>query len=247
MGGAIGKLFTSIRNSMTKRPTVSKVGPSSKLKAPGLDESYSCESSFRPFVEHILDLSDSDLSIILSQVPPDDKIRLRQVCKKWSDLFHLSHMWKTMDLQPMFRSLNSEKMFVFCELGGETLQVLNLANCWQIMDDDLKNIAMACPNISSLSLSNCWKISDKGITYVAQGLTRLADLDLSYCGQLGFGGFAEHRMALLKKINFAYCKQLSDEHLEALLSKTTNVRWLSFRRCTRITDFGLFLVVRYCR
>jgi hypothetical protein len=156
-------------------------------------------------------------------------------------------MWQQLDLSVYFRSLNSGKLFIFSELAGEFLLNCNLANCWQLIDDDLKVLSGACPNLSVLSVSNCWKLTDKGINYTAQNLIRLTSIDLSYCGQISCVSLMDHRWPQLQKANFAFCKQIGDEHLEAMLSKTSNIQWLSFRRCTRITDFGLFLVVRYCR
>ena len=230
---------------MVRRSSSAKVGPAKTLKRD--DASISGSSSHKPIYEHILDLADSDVAIILSKLLPSDKLRMRLVCRKWGELFHQSQMWKALDLRTMFRSLATEKMFIFSELAGESLNELNLAGCWQILDEDLRNISISCPNLAVLSVSNCWKISDKGVMYLAQNSTRMVDLDLSYCGQLTCSGLMDHHWAQLQKANFSFCKQMGDEHLEALLSKTSNIQSLSFRRCSRITDFGLFLVVRYCR
>lgn len=183
----------------------------------------------------------------MSRLKPAEKLRMRLVCRRWAEVFHQNHMWQRLDLRTLFRTFNSDKIFIFSELAGEALKEINLSGCWQIGDEDLRVLSVTCPNISILSISNCWKISDKGLSALAQGLTRLTELDMSYCGQLTCSSFTDHNWGRLQKVDFSYCKQMGDEHLEALLSRTSDIRSLSFRRCTRITDFGLFLVVRYCR
>jgi hypothetical protein len=242
---SIGKLFSSFRNTLSKSLSKSshRITSVKNLKIPDTSSTDVTTST----VEHILDIQDSDMAIIFSLVNPIDLIRLQRVCRKWLVLMRQSFMWKSLNLRPHFRSVNKDSLPHFAQLAGSNLQKLDLSGCWEVSDDDLKSVSITCPNLTVLSLSNCWKISDTGITYIAKSSTNLKELDLSYCGQLSCSGLLNHSWSKLEKFNFSFCKQLGDEHLEAILSKTTKIKSLEFRRCNRVTDFGLFLVVRYCR
>jgi F-box/leucine-rich repeat protein 7 len=243
----IGKLFSSIRNTLSKSLSKSshRIGSIKSIRVS--DNNTSSPDISTSVVEHILDLQDSDMAIIFSLVDPIDLMRLQRVCRKWSVLFKQSFMWKSLDLRRHFRIVNKETLPLLAQLAGSNLQKLDLGGCWEVSDDDIKTISVCCPSITILSLSNCWKISDVGLTYVAKSIVNLKELDLSYCGQLSCTGLLNHGWSQMEKFNFSFCKQLGDEHLEALLSKTTKITSLEFRRCNRVTDFGLFLVVRYCR
>lgn len=241
----IGQLFSSFRTSLSRTLSkgstrVTSIKSLRQSEKSSLDVTTSC-------VEHILDLQDSDLAIIFSRVDPLDLIKLQRVCRRWSALLKQSFMWRSLDLRPHFRIVNKDSLPFLAQLAGSNLQKLDLSGCWEVSDDDLKSIATLCPNLACLSVSNCWKISDAGIACIAKDSVNLKELDLSYCGQLSCTGLLNHSWSSMQKFNFSFCKQLGDEHLEAILSKTSKIKSLEFRRCNRVTDFGLFLVVRYCR
>jgi hypothetical protein len=221
----IGKLFSSIRNSLSKSLSKSshRIGSIKNIK---VSDNISSPDITTSVIEHILDLQDSDMAIIFSFVDPFDLIRLQRVCRKWSVLFKQGFMWKSLDLRPHFRAMNKDTLNLFSQLAGSNLQKLDLGGCWEVSDDDLKNISDSCPSLTILSLSNCWKISDVGITYVAKSCVNLKELDLSYCGQLSCSGLLDHNWSQMEKFNFSFCKQLGDEHLEAILRKTSKIRSL---------------------
>lgn len=244
----IGKLFSSFRTSLSRTMSKSNHQISSIPSIKKAEQSSNSTSDItKSAVENILDVQDSDMAIIFSAVDPLDLIKLQRVCKRWSQMLKKSFMWSSLNLSPHFRIVNKESLPFLAQSAGSNLSKLDLSGCWEVSDDDLKAVANLCPNISILSVSNCWKISDTGISYIAKDCSNLKELDLSYCGQLSGTGLVNHCWTAMQKFNFSFCKQLGDEHLEGILGKTTNIRSLEFRRCNRVTDFGLFLVVRYCR
>ena len=238
----IGKLFSSLRTSLSKTLSKSSNRIMSIKNLRKSDEDITTSS-----VEHILDLLDSDMPIIFSLVDPLDLIKLQRVCRRWANLIKQGSLWRSLDLHTHFRIVNKDTLSIFTQLANSNLQKLDVSGCWEVSDDDLKSVATTCPNLMFLSVSNCWKISDAGIGYIAKDCRNLKELDLSYCGQLSCSTLINHCWTNLEKFNFSFCKQLGDEHLESILSKTTKIKSLEFRRCNRVTDFGLFLVVRYCR
>ncbi|ORX50654.1 RNI-like protein [Piromyces finnis] len=104
-----------------------------------------------------------------------------------------------------------------------------------------------CPHLVSLNLSNCWSINDQGISYIASKCNRLKSLNISFCSQVKGTCFSNHQMSNLINIDISYCKQIGNECLEQLLAKAPDLQEIKFRRCNRITDFGIFLVARHCR
>jgi hypothetical protein len=184
---------------------------------------------------------------IFSYLDPFERIRMNYVCSKWYKILSDPQSWEYLNCHPIFTDLNPTMFTHFCKQSGEALMSVNLDSCWKILDDDLGLLAANCPNISHLSISNCWKISDKGLSYLAVGLPNVKSIDTSYCAQLNGSGFLDHRWTSLRSINLTYCKQIGDEQLEKILCRTVEVQHIQLRRCSRITDFGVFLVVRYCR
>lgn len=232
--GPFGRLYSSFKSSMARSI---KIDPA----VFGIKRGQPSASSNR-----ILEFSDKELAVILRALPPLEKVRMRLVCRHWSELFEQSQMWQFLDLKSLFRILHSNRLLIFSELAKESLCKIDLSGCWQVEDEAIEVLSVNCPNISILSISNCWKLTDRGLSYLAENLKYLKDLDMSYCGQLSCSSFPDHNWTLLQRVNLSYCRQIGDENLEALLGRTTDMHTLSLRRCSRVTDFGLFLVVRYC-
>ncbi|KAI8805310.1 hypothetical protein BJ742DRAFT_411071 [Cladochytrium replicatum] len=198
-------------------------------------------------ISHILELMDDDLAIVLSFIDPLTRAKLRLVCKRWNRQLSNKRHWVLNDFSGIYKRTTPKVINVVSTFISEQLALVNLCSCFQLYDDDILTLVSNCTNIASLGLSNCWKLTDRGLSYVAQSLLQLQALDISYCGQMTGSGFADHRWSAMRRVDLTYCKQVGDEQLEKLLSRTTDIDELRLRRCTRITDFGIFLVVRYCR
>ncbi|KAI8929535.1 cyclic nucleotide-binding-like protein [Entophlyctis helioformis] len=262
---ALGKMLQTIKNSLQRKESP-KVAPVPIKESVSTTSSMSDSAKLNTLmsvvredvlrrlyspphapVQSILDADEHQLSVILARVPPLDILRLRGVCRRWNELLLLPQFWSKLNLKPEFRKINRRAIEVLGYLGGDHLVRIDLAGCWMVYDEDLGSLASQCPNIKTLSVSNCWKLTDLGLSFVAEHCTKLLNLNISYCGQMTGTGFAEHQWRALRRINLSYCKQLGDEHLERLLSRTTDLQDIKMRRCQRISDFGIFLIVRYCR
>ncbi|KAJ3040797.1 hypothetical protein HDV00_010412 [Rhizophlyctis rosea] len=199
-------------------------------------------------ITNISSLYDNELKPVFLYLNPITRFAVRQVCRKWRTLLRSPQLWSELDFAPVFNIVSSIQLVRICgDYCGDQITALNLKSCWQLFDDTLLRITEACPSLRRLNMSNCWKLTDKGVAGVAHNLSALEDLDISFCGQVNGSGCANHVWAGLKKLNLTYCKQVTDEHLEKILCRTSDITDLQLRRCTRISDFGLFLVVRYCR
>ncbi|KAJ3098251.1 hypothetical protein HDU97_004173 [Phlyctochytrium planicorne] len=259
--GKISKMMQSLKNTFSRgSEKSSRVGvapPPKGGKSPAqsitglgsqLQKSASQQSNMSHIKhDHIFDILDSDLASTLAYLNPKERFGLRLVCKRWANLLAEPKFWSSLDMKPLFTRLNPELFLNFISLSADFLTVINLDSCWQVLDDELNALGSYCPNVSTLSVRNCWKITDRGVSYLATSLTKIKEVDLSYCGQLNGSAFVEHRWTSLNKLNVTYCKQIGDAQLEKILCKSTDITEIRLRRCSRITDFGVFLIVRYCR
>ncbi|KAJ3022550.1 hypothetical protein HKX48_005868 [Thoreauomyces humboldtii] len=184
---------------------------------------------------------------IVAYLNPLDRLKLRLLSKRWNEALRNPVHWETLDFSSIF-SVAAPKTFTsLWELSGEHLMTLQLKSCWRIDDIALKALARLCPNVRSLSLSNCWKFTEDGLSFLTQGLLNIREVDLSYCGQINGTSFQRHRWHRLRMLDLTYCKQIGDDSLEALLSRISDLTHLRIRRCIKMTDSGMFSIVRYCR
>ncbi|KAJ3118719.1 hypothetical protein HK098_005849 [Nowakowskiella sp. JEL0407] len=246
----IGSIFKSLKRTLkqTKEEKLSRVSPAKQPSiASSVTSTTSRKHSRRMNVNNILELDEDEVAAIFLFLDPLSRARLRMVCKKWKNMLSDNRFWILNDFRDVFNNTTPKCIVAIAPLINTQLALVNLASCYQIFDEHLYTLITTCPNILSLGISNCWKITDRGLSYIAQFLPQLQALDISYCGQLTGIGFTEHQWSGMRRLDLTYCKQIADEALEKLLSRTADIEELRLRRCTRITDFGLFLVVRHCR
>nr|KAJ3422097.1 hypothetical protein HK105_001173 [Polyrhizophydium stewartii] len=187
-------------------------------------------------ITSILDANEQQLQLIFSGLSPIDILRLRGVCRRWNELLLHPHFWSKLMLRSEFRKINRKVIEVFGYLGGESLIKIDLTGCWMVFDDDIRSLVTQCTNIKALSVSNCWKLTDAALGYIAQKSSHLINLNISYCGQMTGSGFTDHVWRGLRKINLSYCKQIGDEQLEKLLSRTTELQDIKMHRRLRSLD-----------
>lgn len=197
-------------------------------------------------VRNITDFNYGYFINILRFLPVRDWYMLSCVCKKWNYVLKNPIFWTNVDFSSLYHHLTHETIANALTYCSSTTD-LNFHSCWRITNDDILIICEMCPHLVSLSISNCWSISDQGVAYIAQKCTNLLNLNISYCGQVRGTCFQDHLMNSLICLDISYCKQIGNECLEQLLTHAPELQEIKFRRCTKITDFGIFLVARHCR
>jgi hypothetical protein len=198
-------------------------------------------------IKNILDINDYELSVILKKVPFVKLMStLRRVCKKWNKQLASSHFCKILNLESSASELSNQFLTNTSLFANSQLTHLNISGCGRITDDGIAILVKNCKNITSLAIANCWKLTDATLQHIGT-LSEMVSLDISHCNKLNGSGFLQHKMTKLKILNCSYCKALSDKSLEKLLSLTPEITEVYIRRCTRITEFGIFLIIRFCR
>lgn len=199
--------------------------------------------------QNLLQLDDVLFFLIFQYFTEREKARLSLVCRAMCELVDQPEAWPRIDIgsDRQRDCLDSHVVQHICFRAGNNLQHANFAGCWRLQDVDVVVLVRNCPAIKTLNLSNCWKITDLGFQTVSTTCSRMISLNVSYCSQMSSVTFSNHAMRHLQYLDVTYCKQLGDEGLEHLFQRAGGIRELKLRRCTRVTDFGLFLVAKYCR
>ncbi len=81
-------------------------------------------------------------------------------------------------------SLNDESLIQYLNAKPNQLKYLDMSECLNITDKSLKQLANACPDLTSLVCNENPAVTDDGITAVVKGCTQLARLDVSNCPKL---------------------------------------------------------------
>jgi hypothetical protein len=99
------------------------------------------------------------------------------------------------------------------------LQVLNLSHCQQIRDDDFRVILHACTDLTELNLEDCRLMSEKAFYDLARACNRLQRLNLARTN-------------------------VTDASAVDIANRCRSLQYLDFTRCERLTDKGIFEVVK---
>ncbi|RWS31055.1 F-box/LRR-repeat protein 7-like protein [Leptotrombidium deliense] len=106
---------------------------------------------------------------------------------------------------------------------GSRLRYLSLSKCERITNAGIKQVGKFCNKLRYLNLRGCHLVSDEGLAAIARGSsTRLRAVDVGKCN-------------------------IGDEGLKALSDNCPNLRKLSVRECSLVTDIGVSLIAYYCR
>lgn len=198
-------------------------------------------------IKSILDANEYELSVIVSWLDFITKMKLRRVCRTWKRQIESTYFCKSVNLEKHAADISNKFVKSMVLFTGKTLAYLNISNCGRITDDGIGLICINCPHISKLIMSNCWKLSDTSLQHIGLHLTLIEQLDISHCNKFVGHGFQGHNMNQLIRFNASYCKAFSDKSLEKLLVTTPDMAEVRIRRCTRLTEFGIFLIIRFCR
>jgi hypothetical protein len=198
-------------------------------------------------VQHILELKTEELCVVFQRIPFLKLIFLRRVCKNWARQLSRPGFCKNIDLTVISAQITSRSLNSFAIYAGNSLQRLDLTGAGKIKDDAIQTLTAICGNITHLVIKNCWMLTDRSLFYIGNKLIKLTHLCISHCNKLSGAGFQGNLLTKLIDFDASHCKSFTDKSLEKLLTQATDLERIKIRRCTRMTEFGVFLIVRYCR
>jgi F-box and leucine-rich repeat protein 2/20 len=109
---------------------------------------------------------------------------------------------------------------------------LNISNCHQVNDQDLRVILQACREVTHFDLSRCAGLSDLSFYELAKHVPRLTDLNLSRCN-IYDGGLIDiaTRCQKLIALNINRCTTLSDKGVVESIRNAPNLQMLNVSGC----------------
>ncbi|XP_048015444.1 dynein regulatory complex subunit 6 isoform X1 [Megalobrama amblycephala] len=219
-----------------------------------------------------------------------DLLKCAQVCHSWKAITQISSLWTEIDFssesswitdQTVERILRAHRVYVISvNLCGCTmvqglsfrrisqcrnLQELNLSECLNVNDENMKMIlegchsllylnlafthitnatirvlSRCCLTLRSLNLAYCMGFSDKGLQYLTtgKGCHRLSHLDLSGCSQISVDGFTyvAEACSSLQQIVLDDLPTLTDTCLQVLVSKCRSLTVISLLDSPFVSD-----------
>ncbi|MBA3721832.1 MAG: hypothetical protein H0W88_05470 [Parachlamydiaceae bacterium] len=117
---------------------------------------------------------------------------------------------------------------------------LNLSNCSQITDEDIKNICRACPNLNELHLEANRKVTDFAINDIVHLCPKLSILNLNRCEEISDQALVEIGMHAfnLYDLSLVRCLNITDPALWKLVNLRYTLRRLNIKAC----DFSLMMI-----
>ncbi len=139
---------------------------------------------------------------------------------------------------PRNTQLNSSMVASIASI--QTLRKLDLEDCIQLRDGDLKCIAEGNLELQELKLKGCKNIKDQGIEFLAKGAKKLTVLDLSWCliTDRGLQALAKYAKTLIS-LDISSCKEVTDSGVRKLLQKL-KLQVLSISGCANLTDDTIY-------
>lgn len=192
---------------------------------------------------NVQDMEPNELSLIFSRLNPSELVKMQRTCSKMFILLMHPFMWRSLNMRNDFRRFEaniSTKVAFMCNIA---LSILDLSNCYAVTDTDLRIFCMRCTGITSICLSSCIKVTDLGIS-AFQNLD-LKHLAVPHCSAITGATFGSWKK--LTSIDLSYCHRITEVAIETLVKKSIGIREAIFRRCIRLSDFSVYLLLKFCR
>lgn len=135
---------------------------------------------------HLLDsLPDSVLLNIFVFLAIKDRLVLRRVCKRWSELLYDFSLWRKIDLNEdkvFWNRVDDIKLEKWILRWGDTIQALDLSECKWLTDKALQTIARKCRDLRNLNIEGCFQIADSGINEISKNCLSLQKVNIFLSG-----------------------------------------------------------------
>jgi len=151
----------------------------------------------------------------------------------------LHHLFPLVQLHSLNLSASKVSNRLLCLILQKLkhLRHLSLASCCHVSDTPLFHLDR-CPHLTSLDISYCQQISDLGLFGISEKARRLRVLNMSGCHHL-ISDLGLQRLANLKLLSWlslAFCEEVTDYGIDALLSGTPYITTLSLSGCYQISN-----------
>lgn len=193
---------------------------------------------------------DDDVMVLSHSLPMNDGFELPG-CAKITDLSltHISRLSKVKILNfdgcPLITDTGISKLSTL----KETLEVLSLAGLSLLTDESLKPLVEGCHNLTLLNVSQCPLVSHKTVVAAAKSNRRLGTINISGT-QLNDEGLVEiccsASSRTLTNLDISLCRDLTDAAICSIAETFLNMKHLSLRGLSRVSDQGIQAVCSRC-
>uniref|UniRef100_L7LQ87 Dc50 n=1 Tax=Rhipicephalus pulchellus TaxID=72859 RepID=L7LQ87_RHIPC len=205
----------------------------------------------RRSVDHVDDLPDDALLLVLAWLDIKSRIRIERVCQRWrrlalrlwrsQDKLSFSGVFSVGDGRPLTVSI-LRALLVRC---GESLRSLDLASASHALDyKAAEAISMLCPNLEYLDASGV-QLTNVSVQQLAQKCPKLKTVLLKRCSDVGEKGlwWLLHLCKYLEHLDLTELHKLSGQcfHMAGV-----RLRRLVLRGCSGLTATGLSKVATKC-
>ncbi|XP_054843773.1 LOW QUALITY PROTEIN: dynein regulatory complex subunit 6 [Eublepharis macularius] len=173
---------------------------------------------------------------------------------------------------PCFTQISDAGLKSFIEgFAGSNLRELTLANCSNVTNSSLINIAQRCTSLMYLNMRSCQAVTDSGIEVLATlpSLThinisgidvsdqtlealgrngKIKEITISECKSISDGGIKKFSVDVknLDCMDFSFCQQLSNHSIKHLVFNCHKLTSLTMVGCPRVTDVGVQYLAAAC-
>jgi hypothetical protein len=123
-----------------------------------------------------------------------------------------------------------------------SLNLLSLQKCHLVSDRGLVPLFHSTTKLRVLNLNYCKEVSDETVKEVAQHCRMVELLHLAFCTQITDTGLYTFAMTVnaktFRSMDISYCRQISDDSIEAIARKCVKLQFLNVCGVNRITDIG---------
>lgn len=126
------------------------------------------------------------------------------------------------------------------------LKYLSISDCHKVRDFSLREIAKYCSSLRYLSLMRC-AVTDAGIKVIGKGCSNLRYLNVRGCAGVSDVGVIHIAQNCLKlrSLDVGKC-DITNNSLSALGINCPQLKRLSIKGCSKLTDMGIRAVVAQC-
>ncbi|KAE9183847.1 hypothetical protein PF005_g21917, partial [Phytophthora fragariae] len=196
-------------------------------------------------------LSDAVLSELLAFLTVDDLLVLERVSLAWRRTLATPRFWSHVQLIHEWNDseLASAVVRLAAKRHGPQVKKLTLIGC-VVPKGTLVKAAKLFVSLTHLTVSGCQTIENVDFTALVRASNeQLVEVRAIKCLRLtdaALQAIAENHAQSLERINFSYCRQISEYGVESLVQRCSNLRSIKLKGSPAVTTSAAVLIAESC-
>ncbi|GMF64738.1 unnamed protein product [Phytophthora lilii] len=196
-------------------------------------------------------LSDAVLTELLSFLAVDDLLVLERVGRAWRRTLESARFWGHVQLIHEWNDseLASAVVRLAARRHGSQVKKLTLIGC-VVPKGSLVKAAKLFTSLTHLTVSGCQTIENVDFTALVRASSQqLTDVRAVKCLRLtdaALEAIGENHSQSLERINFSYCRQISEDGVETLVQRCGNLRSIKLKGSPAVTSTAVIRIAEHC-